>query len=266
MNSFILTETRGQPFLGGIRNASPLLWWTSLAFLAGFVLCAGLATVDPRLFNGISVWVKPAKFFLSLGLHMLTLGFGLMLLPQAARETLSVSIAAATMAAMAILEMVYIVFRAARGEASHFNASSELASLLYTAMGLGAALMMVVTAFIGVQILRRGPRTLLGRATGGGLVLAAVLTMVVGFTLGGMGSHWIGGDQTDATGLPVFGWSTTGGDLRVAHFLGLHVMQALPVMALTGNRGVVLGTALFALAATVATYAMALNGLPIFAI
>ena len=97
-------------------------------------------------------------------------------------------------------------------------------------------------------------------------IAATILTLIAGFTLGSMGSHWIGGDQTDATGLPVFGWSTTGGDLRVAHFLGLHVMQALPVMALTGNRGVVLGTALFALAATVATYAMALNGLPIFAI
>ena len=167
------------------------------------------------------------------------------------------------MAAMAVLEMVYITFRAARAEASHFNASSELAGLLYTAMGIGAGLMMVVTFFLGVQILRYQEGSLLRLATGSGFVLAAILTLIIGFTLGGMGSHWIGGDQTDAAGLPVFGWSTTGGDLRVAHFLGLHVMQALPAMALTGNRAMVGATALAALVLTFAVYAQALMGQPI---
>lgn len=210
MTALSLSDLPPPGALARLSAASPLLWRTSIAFLAAFAACALLEVIDPRLFNGIGVWIKPAKFFLSLSIHMLTLGFGLALLPEDVRHRLSATLITVTMASMAVLEMLYITFRAARAEASHFNQSSELAGILYSAMGLGSALMMVVTIALGVIVLRAGPRTLLGRATGTGFILAGVLTLIVGFTLGGMGSHWIGGDRTDATGLPVLGWSTTG--------------------------------------------------------
>jgi len=37
---------------------------------------------------------------------------------------------------------------------------------------------------------------------------------------------------TDANGILLFNWATDGGDLRVAHFFGLHAMQAVPLFAL----------------------------------
>jgi hypothetical protein len=87
--------------------------------------------------------------------------------------------------------------------------------------------------------------------------------LVVGFKLAGNTGHWIGGDLNDASGLPIFKWSTTGGDLRVAHFIGLHAMQIVPLAALSGKRSVVWGVAIVLTIATVLTYFQALSGTPL---
>ena len=62
-----------------------------------------------------------------------------------------------------------------------------------------------------------------------GCTLAFVGTMVTaGFLASGNG-HWVGGTLSDAGGIPLMGWSRTGGDLRVAHFFSLHAFQAVPL-------------------------------------
>ncbi|MEU4666308.1 hypothetical protein AB0F83_31695, partial [Micromonospora chalcea] len=85
------------------------------------------------------------------------------------------------------------------------------------------------------------------------------------------------GGPAGGPGLPLLGWSTTGGDLRVGHFVGMHALQALPLLAilldrflgrrldgLTRARLVLVGGAAYA-GLTLLVTAQALRGQPLLA-
>jgi uncharacterized membrane protein len=221
---------RSSHFLSRLDSGSPLLARTAIVFLLLCGVTYAMTGVDPRQVNGVSGWEKPAKFFLSLALHTATLAWGLSLLDETDRRSRFVRYASNTFVTAAAIELAYLSFQASRGEASHFNVSTTFTAIMYPLMGIGAVTLTVVTALLGWRIMR-ARKDVMGSAAGWGFVLAAVSTTLVAGYLSSMGSHWIGGDQTDATGLPFFHWSTTGGDLRVAHFACLHIMQALPLVA-----------------------------------
>jgi hypothetical protein len=54
------------------------------------------------------------------------------------------------------------------------------------------------------------------------------------------GAHTVGAPD-GAPGLPFLNWSASHGDLRIPHFLGLHAMQAIPLLAwwLSRRKGLV---------------------------
>jgi hypothetical protein len=82
-----------------------------------------------------------------------------------------------------------------------------------------------------------------------------VLGTLAGAYVSAQTGHHVGGSLTDAQGLPVVHWSRDGGDLRVAHFFGLHAMHVLPVVAWLAARLAAPGTARLGLNAFAAAYA-----------
>lgn len=234
--------------------------------------------VDTRTLNDINIWTKPIKFQLSLALLMATILVLLPLLTQAWRASRTIRWSAAAMAFASTFEIAYIALQSARGRGSHYFVEVPIEATMYRLMGLGAVTLVAAAFVVGFAILRSSPaqpRQGLRLGAAVGLMLGAVLTLATASALaaGAFASeigHWIGGVRSDASGLPLLGWSTTGGDLRAAHFFATHLMQALPVAGLLADRfrpaaarGIVFGAAALGTFVVVATFVQAALGYPL---
>ncbi len=258
-----LRETKLTGLAQDIRSGHIWLWRTVLAMLFGCALMYALQHFDVRVINGVSVWDKPAKFFLSLAVQYGTVSWGLSQLPKVNRTTHSINAAVWLMLIAGWLEMGYIIFRAWRGEASHFNATTAFAALAYALMGVGALTLTFTAAFIGWNIWAMRGLGVWTEAAGLALLLGAVLGTIAGAYMSAHGGHWVGGAQTDAGGLPLFNWSMSGGDLRVAHFVGLHASQLIALSALSGDRRVVYAASVAMILLTTIIFVMGVLGTPL---
>jgi hypothetical protein len=203
-----------------------------LFFLAAIPLSLAIL-LDDRQVNDVSIWIKPVKFLTSLGLYFGTLAWLHGYLPDDRRESRLGRALVGIPIVVGLLEMTWLVATAAVGVASHFNRSAPVYEISYLLAGLGATILMVVVLTTGVWIGRARKPALpsafhLSIVLGCGL--AFVATMVTAGLLASGHGHWVGGTASDAGGLPLLGWSRTGGDLRVAHFFALHALQVVPIL------------------------------------
>ncbi|MEI7702908.1 MAG: hypothetical protein WCK86_24145, partial [Planctomycetia bacterium] len=84
------------------------------------------------------VWIKPLKFLISNGLFLATLGFFMPMTNEIFRRSAAGRFVVWGSIATSLFELVYIIWRASRGEASHFNRSTPLAEAMYLLMGIAA--------------------------------------------------------------------------------------------------------------------------------
>jgi hypothetical protein len=251
--------------LRDLRARQPVLsvlGWAMLGVL--LVSMVGLA-VDPRSLNGVSVWVKPAKFAASLAVWSWTLGWASGVVAPEARRGITARIVAWGTVVAGGYEQAWITLRAAQGLPSHF-ATDPLGALAFSLMGFWAMVLVALAFVLGVLVLLRpapGQDRAWVLAVGLGLIISGVLGGFTGASIGALGGPIIGGSPSDAGAWPPFFWSRDGGDLRIAHFLAIHAMQGVPAMALVSGRGtVVVGAGLWVVL-TIAAHRAALAGVPL---
>lgn len=214
---------------------------TVLTLLNAVVLLVAipLRFLDPTLIAGVPAWDKPIKFsvaFLAFGPTMLWI-YARVKVGRPGRVGLEL------VGWSMVVEITLIVFQAARGVMSHFNYSTPLNATIFTVMAAFTGVFAIAALIVGVVLARRRLEGLIGLAI---TLSVPIMTLgaIQGFSMTApkpgqvaagrliVGGHTIGGPQAKGPGLPFLGWSTEHGDLRVAHFVGLHVLQIVPLVAL----------------------------------
>lgn len=231
-NTLALHGTAGG-WLPRIAQTLRALWRTdrrlvgfALLMLAALLPAALGLAFDDRELRGVNVWVKPMKFMLSVALLALTTAWFARHLPAAVRQGRAYTALGWTLIASGGFEVGYITLQAALGQASHYNVGNAFHGVMYTLMGAGAIALTATQPWLAWLLWRHGEP--LPRAYMQAVLLGLVLTFVLG-----AGAGILLGERQPPTGpgLPLLGWSMVGGDLRVAHFVGIHAEQALPLLA-----------------------------------
>ncbi|MFD7655925.1 hypothetical protein ACFV4N_18275 [Actinosynnema sp. NPDC059797] len=225
-----------------LRWHPPLMVFSLLMTALVVVSSVGMV-VDDRILVGSPIWFKPFKFSASLALYGVTLAWMLTFVTRFRRTAWW---AGTVIAACSAVEMVVIVGQVARGERSHFNVATPFDEALWNVMAVSIMTLWVMHAVISVALAftRFSDRTA-GAAIRLGLVLALVglalgLLMTANVDAGEMaagivGSHSVG-VPSGGPQMPLTGWNTTGGDLRVPHFVGIHALQVVPLAVILFRR------------------------------
>jgi hypothetical protein len=269
MATTLTSVPTGIGILNECLRRQPALTRFGGALLLLLVPVLAASMIDPRTIDGVSVWAKPAKFLFSIAVHVLTFAWFMGYVRPDQRETPLMRRTVAVLIAANIFELAWIGWQAAHGLRSHFNNDTPFYAVMYALMG--AVVLVIVSANVPLawNIWRRpadGLRPDYRAAVIAGLLLTVALGGGFGIYMSQQTGHAVGAEVGH---LPVFSWNRMGGDLRVAHFFGIHAEQAIPLLALSVARlnlparwvAISAGAAAYA-ALTVMTFVQALQARP----
>jgi hypothetical protein len=228
----------------GRWHAPLLILSVTMAALSVFSLVAML--FDDRVLLGAPVWMKVVKFGVSVTVYSLTMAWLLAMQTRGRRCGWWLgTVVAVTLG----IEMFFVTLQAAMAQPSHFGLRNVWQKDV-VAPWMGTTIMVFLVAIMALALLLafqpladQATRTAVRAGLG-----ISLLGMLSGFLMFSnvsrsqvdrmkageptlLGAHSVGVSD-GGKGLPVTYWSTAGGDLRVPHFVGLHALQVLPLLAL----------------------------------
>ena len=211
-----------------------------------FVGIAGLA-LDPRTILGAPLWAKTTKFALSITFYCTSL---LWMLSQLKSHLRLARFIATGSGIMMLLEIGVITLQnIGRAVPAHYNVGTVFDMAMWNVMAISIMVFWVLNVIAAIFLLReKMPNRVLATAVRLSLFIA-IIGMAVAFSMtapnatqmaalqSGQKLALYGGHNVNALVdgqtrmIPFLGWNMDGGDLRIAHFIGLHAMQVLPLLA-----------------------------------
>ena len=207
------------------RNETLFIFgWVCLFIAILFLIFA--KTTSTQVY-GVNAWYKPFKFAFSTFTFAWAMAWYCSYLPD-----FNIKLFNWTIIVLLGFEIVYIAIQASKGQLSHYNVSSSFYSAMYSLMALAASLVTIYTAYVGVLFFKHSfpelPNYYVWAIRLG--IIVFVIFSFEGFAMGSRMNHSVGA-LNDNSNWFILGWSKTVGDLRVAHFVGMHAMQVLPLLS-----------------------------------
>ncbi len=215
-------------FFTKLRQRNSILFWFGWLNVLAAVACIIMMQLDDTQIMGINAWIKPFKFYVSVTIFCWTMGWFLHLLQMPRRTNYYSWMAVIVLA----FEHFVITWQASNGRLSHFNITTPLYGILFSVMGIAITVLAVWTAVMAWYFFRKKEYTVPMRYVWGirlGLILFVIFSFEGGLMAGQL-AHTVGAPD-GSEGLPLVNWSRTHGDLRIAHFFGMHALQLLPLAA-----------------------------------
>lgn len=221
-------------FFSDLLAKQPLLIWTAIAHLVLAIFFFIGLFVDQRLILGINPWIKPLKFAVSIAIYLVTIALFINYLPEYGRSLKWVSL---VIAVTLIIEILAISLQALRGTTSHFNISTPLDGAIFSIMGFAIAINSLMAAIVLFKYFTQPPDLTPSYLWGIRLgIVVFILGSLQGFQMASRLAHTVGAPD-GGPGLPILNWSTQFGDLRIAHFIGLHGLQVIPLVGYLASSG-----------------------------
>ncbi|TGK21224.1 hypothetical protein EHO61_05100 [Leptospira fluminis] len=254
-------------FLNDLRTRRPISFFGGLIAILVLPAYLVLMAFDERTVLGINPWIKPAKFAISIWIFNWTMGW---ILDRLNSEYSKFKSKAELYFAVAMaVELSLITLQAARGVSSHFNQSTPFDGIVYGIMGLFIFPVIPVAILIDRKFIKPisglDDRIVLSIRMS---LWIFVFASLAGSYMSAINAHSVGVPD-GGEGIPLLNWSKQGGDFRIAHFLGIHSLQILPIFAWLAvrknlSRTSVLVTSLIFASLTLALFVNALLGRPLY--
>lgn len=242
-----------------MRNAT-LFYYGLVCLLAALVFLLMTRLSSTQVYQ-VNAWYKPFKFAFSTFTLAWAMAWYCYYLPN-----FNVSAFNWSIIILLSFEIIYIAIMASVGKQSHYNVSTPFYSLMFSLMALAASLVTIYIAYMGLLFFSQSFPSLPNYYVWG--IRLGILIFVIfsfqGFAMGGRMSHSVG-LVNDNSNLFIVGWSRLVGDLRIAHFVGMHALQLLPVLAFYVLKNSKLTLVVGLLYAALATFTLyqALQGKPL---
>ncbi|MCX8470815.1 MAG: hypothetical protein ORN55_03475 [Chitinophagaceae bacterium] len=248
-------------FIQQIKLRNETLFYFGLVCLLLSVVFLLLTKITTVQVYHVNAWYKPFKFAFSTFLFAWAMAWYCYYLPNFNTHLFNWSVII-----LLGFEIFYIAFQASKGQLSHYNLSTPTYSALYSMMALAATLVTLYTAYVGILFFKNDFPALpiyYVWAIRLGIIIFVIFSFE-GFAMGARLNHSVGALNDNSNWL-IIGWSKTVGDLRVAHFIGMHALQVLPLLSyyVFKNTKLTIGLSVVYALLAMLTLVQALQGKPL---